>query len=101
MTEPGELDVDRLLRQAKSRFGTRVVELDPNCVLLYDAASWQDALVFVTDGEIEVECAAGERQRFSRGAILCLAPLSVRWLRNTGQVTARLAAIWRQAAQDR
>jgi quercetin dioxygenase-like cupin family protein len=101
MTEPGELDVDRLLRQAKSRFGTRVVELDPNCVLLYDAASWHDALVFVTDGEIEVECAAGECERFSRGAILCLAPLSVRWLRNTGQVPARLVAISRRAARDR
>jgi quercetin dioxygenase-like cupin family protein len=101
MTEPGELDADRLLRQATGRFGGRVVELDPNCVLLYDAASWHDALVFVTDGEIEVECAGGERERFSRGAILCLAPLSVRWVRNTGQVPARLVAIWRQAARDR
>jgi quercetin dioxygenase-like cupin family protein len=101
MTEPGELDVDRLLRQARSRFGIRVVELAPNCVLLYEAASWHDALVFVTDGEIEVECARGERERFSRGAILCLAPLSVRWLRNTGHVPARLVAIWRQAARDR
>jgi quercetin dioxygenase-like cupin family protein len=101
MTEPGELDVDRLLRQARSRFGTRVVELAPNCVLLYEAASWHDALVFVTDGEIEVECARGERERFCRGAILCLAPLSVRWLRNTGHVPARLVAIWRQAARDR
>jgi quercetin dioxygenase-like cupin family protein len=101
MTEPGELDIDRLLRQARSRFGTRVVELAPNCVLLYEAASWHDALVFVTDGEIEVECARGERERFCRGAILCLAPLSVRWLRNTGHVPARLVAIWRQAARDR
>ena len=101
MTEPGELDVDRLLRQAKGRFGIRVVELAPNCVLLYDAGSWHDALVFVTDGEIEIECAAGERERFSCGAILCLAPLSVRWLRNTGQVPARLVALWRDAAHDR
>jgi quercetin dioxygenase-like cupin family protein len=101
MTEPGELDVDCLLRQAKSRFATRVVELAPNCVLLYDAASWHDALVFVTDGEIEVECTAGERRRFSSGAILCLAPLSVRWLRNTGPVPARLVAIRRHASRDR
>jgi quercetin dioxygenase-like cupin family protein len=101
MTEPGELDADRLLRQATSRFGTRVVELDPNRVLLYDTASWHDALVFVSDGEIEVVCAGGERERFSRGAILCFAPLSVRWLRSTGQVPARLVAIWRHAARDR
>jgi quercetin dioxygenase-like cupin family protein len=101
MTEPDELDIDSLLRQAKSRFGTRVVELAPNCVLLYEPASWHDALVFVTDGEIEVECARGEREHFSRGAILCLAPLSVRWLRSTGHVPARLVAIWRQAARDR
>jgi quercetin dioxygenase-like cupin family protein len=101
MTEPGELDVDRLLRLEKSRFDTRVVELAPNCVLLYDTTSWHDALVVVTDGEIEVECAAGERERFSSGAILCLAPLSVRWLRNTGPVPARLVAIWRHAAHDR
>jgi quercetin dioxygenase-like cupin family protein len=101
MTEPGELDVDRLLRQAKSGFGGRIVELDPNRVLLYDAASWHDALVFVTDGEIEVVCAGGERERFSRGAILCLAPLSVRWLRNTGRAPARIVAIWRDTAHDR
>jgi quercetin dioxygenase-like cupin family protein len=101
MTESGELDVDRLLRQATSRFGTRVVELATNGVLIYDAASWDDALVFVTDGEIEVECAGGEHQRFYRGAILCLSPLSVRWLRNTGQVPARLVAIWRNASHDR
>jgi len=101
MTEPGELDVDRLLRQAKTRFGGRVVELEPSRVLLYDAASWHDALVFVTDGEIEVVCAGGERERFCRGAILCLAPLSVRWLRNTGQVPARLVAISRRTARDR
>jgi quercetin dioxygenase-like cupin family protein len=101
MTEPGELDVDRLLRQAKSRFGTRVVELAPNRVLVYDTASWHDALVFVTDGEIEVECTSGERQRFASGAILCLAPLPVRSLRNTGQAPARLVAIWRRAARDR
>jgi quercetin dioxygenase-like cupin family protein len=101
MTEPGELDVDRLLRTAKGCFGTRVVELDPNCVLLYDAACWRDALVVVADGEVEVECAAGERERFSRGAILCFAPLSVRWLRNTGEAPTRLVAIWRHAAGDR
>jgi hypothetical protein len=102
MTEPGDLDVDRLLRRAKNRgFGGHVVELDPNRVLLYDAASWQDALVVVTDGEIEVVCACGTRERFSRGAILCLAPLSVRWLRSTGQAPARLVAIWREAARDR
>jgi len=101
MTEPGELDIDRLLGQAKSRFVGQVVELDPNRVLLYDAASWHDALVFVTDGEIEVVCAGGERERFCRGAILCLAPLSVRWLRNTGQAPARLVAIWRHPARDR
>ena len=101
MTEPAELDVDRLLRQANGRFGTRIVELAANGVLVYETASWHDALVFVTDGEIEVVCARGERQRFSRGAILCLAPLSVRWLRNTGQAPARLVAIWRRASRDR
>ena len=101
MTEPGELDGDRVLQRAKSCFCGRVVELDPNHVLVYDAASWHDALVFVTDGEVEVACAGGERERFSRGAILCLAPLSVRWLRSTGQAPARLVAIWRQAACDR
>jgi quercetin dioxygenase-like cupin family protein len=101
MTEPGELDVDRLLQNAKGRFGTRVVELAPNCVLLYDAASWHDALVLVADGEIEVVCAGGERERFCRGAVLCLAPLSVRWLRNSGHAPARLVAIWRPPARDR
>src|SRR5207247_4759405 len=64
MNDADEIDLDRLTRRLPARFGTRTLELAPASVLAYDAASWRDAIVVVTAGEIEVECVGGERGRF-------------------------------------
>lgn len=96
MNDADEIDLDRLTRRLPARVGTRTVELAPASVLAYDAASWQDAIVFVTAGEIEVECVSGERGRFRHGDILCFAPLPVRVIRNAGAAPAQLLAIWRR-----
>jgi quercetin dioxygenase-like cupin family protein len=98
MSDADELDVERLAGPVPARFGKRTVELAPASVLAYDATSWRDAIVFVTAGEIELECSSGERRRFREGDILCLASLPVRLLRNVGEAPARLLAIWRLAA---
>jgi quercetin dioxygenase-like cupin family protein len=95
MTDADEIDVERLARVVPARFGTRTVELAPASVLAYDAPSWRDAIVFVTAGEIELECTSGERRHFHEGDILCFAPFPLRLLRNVGAGPARLLAIWR------
>jgi glyoxylate utilization-related uncharacterized protein len=99
MTDPDELDADRLAVSGSSAFLRRIVELAPNVVLEYDATSWADAIVFVLAGEIELECSSGDQHRFSRGAILCFAPLPVIEVRNAGTAPARLLAISRRAPQ--
>ena len=98
MSNADQIDVERLVREVPERFGKRTVELAPACVLAYDASSWQDAIVFVIAGEVEVECSSGERRRFHEGDILCLAPFPVRLLRNVSAVPTRLLAIWRLGA---
>jgi hypothetical protein len=88
------LDVERLARDAL-HFRRRVVELARDEELRIDAGAWQDAIVFLDTGEVELECVAGERRRFSKGAVLCLLP-PVRVLRNCGAGRARLIAISRR-----
>ena len=101
MSGADEIDVEGIARQASARFGTWMVELPAASVLDYDATSWEDAIVFVTAGEIELECSSGARRRFCRGDILCLAPLPVRLVRNVGGRPARLLAVWRRGARSR
>lgn len=99
--DPGgadSLDVTRIACTALPAFGRRVVELAPGAELAFDPASWQDAIVFVLAGEVEVRCAAGASHRFERGNVLCFTQLPVRTLHNRGPVPARLLAIWRHAA---
>ena len=95
MNDEEELDVERLARDAL-RFRRRVVELAADDELRIDAGAWCDAIVFLDTGEIEVECVAGERRRFSKGAVLCLVP-PAHILRNCGRDRARLIAISRRA----
>jgi quercetin dioxygenase-like cupin family protein len=93
MSADDELDLDRLAQT--STFRKRVVDLVPEQVLPSNAAVWDDAIVFLTAGEIELEFRGGERQRFGRGAVLCLAPLPPGVVRNVGAVPARLIAFSR------
>jgi len=89
------LDVERLACDAL-QFRRRVVELAADEELRIDPSLWRDAIVFLDTGEIEVECVAGERRRFSKGAVLCLVP-PVHVVRNCGRDRARLIAISRRA----
>jgi glyoxylate utilization-related uncharacterized protein len=93
------LDVERLARGAQSTFPRRTIELQPSAVLSDDGVNWEQAIVFVTAGEIELVCATGARARFRAGDILCLAPFANRTVRNSGTEPARLLAIWRHATE--
>jgi glyoxylate utilization-related uncharacterized protein len=100
MTRRDKLDVERLAETASSGFCKRVVELEPESLLLYEADAWRDAIVFVTAGEIELECTSGERHRFRRGDILCLEPFPIRAVRNSSRAPARLLAVRRRARES-
>jgi quercetin dioxygenase-like cupin family protein len=94
MSDDDELDPDALA-PSSLHFRRRVVELAPGEAIAVDPASWDDAIVFVTAGEIELECARGERRRFSCGATLCFGP-PLRAVRNCGPDPVRLVAVWRR-----
>ena len=95
MSRDEELDLDRLARDSL-HFRRRVVDVAPGEELDIDTDRWRDALVVLERGEVELECAAGERVRFAAGAVLCLLP-PVCFLRNTNSRPARLITISRRA----
>ncbi|MER5424295.1 hypothetical protein [Streptosporangium roseum] len=61
----------------------------------YDEAAWHDAIVRVQGVEVELETVSGARRRFGHGAVLCLAGLPLRVLRNPGPGLVTLIAISR------
>ncbi|HEY7045712.1 MAG TPA: hypothetical protein VH373_00730 [Jatrophihabitantaceae bacterium] len=77
------------------RLTRRVVEIAAGSALALDAAPGPDAIVFVTAGEIDVECSSGASARFGTGAVLCFTRITVRALRNPGCEPARLLVIGR------
>jgi hypothetical protein len=94
-----ELDVERLTCCESSSFARRTIELSPASVLDDDGqVDWDQAIVFVTAGEIELTCRSGARARFRRGDILSFAPFPNRVVRTYGGEPARLLAIWRRAS---
>lgn len=82
-------------RRAAGRFDVRTIALPPGHARPYDPGEWRDALVVVGLGEVELEFAAGARRRFGCGAVLWLARLSLRTLRNPGAEPAVLVAVTR------
>lgn len=61
----------------------------------YIPDEWGDALVIVQSGVLELESRGGVRRRFGLGAILFLAGLRLRSVRNPGDATTVLIAVTR------
>jgi hypothetical protein len=80
---------------ATSGYVRRKVRFEPGCCRPYDNAEWEDALVIVTLGVIELEGLSGRRWRFPRGAILWLTDLPLRAIHNPGEEEAELATVSR------
>jgi hypothetical protein len=93
MNEPDRISF--LGRQCPENFRLSRVILQPRETLECRAADWADALIVVERGELEVELRSGTRAWFGEGAILVLAGLSVRRLRNSGRVPLVLSALSR------
>jgi quercetin dioxygenase-like cupin family protein len=91
-----DLDVERLARSDSPNIARRTIELAAHSVLDDEEVDWEQAIVFVTAGEIELVCSSGARARFRSGDILCFAPFPNRAVRNSGAELARLLAIGRR-----
>jgi hypothetical protein len=83
-------------RRLPPAFQLRLLAVAPGGERAYDEAEWRDALVVVERGEIELESATGDLQRFVRGDVLWLVGLPLRALRNKGHEIAVLAAVSRR-----
>ncbi|HVL84127.1 MAG TPA: hypothetical protein VM367_07575 [Pseudonocardia sp.] len=67
----------------------------PGVARPHDDREWVGALVLLTRGEVDLECAAGGRRRFGAGAVLWLTGLGLRALHNPGTGPAVLLAVTR------
>lgn len=85
----------RLTSMDCARFQRNVVRLDAGCSRPYDQAEWEDALVIVTVGVIELVGLSGRHWRFPRGAMLWLTDLPLAAIHNPGEEAAELAAVSR------
>jgi hypothetical protein len=78
-------------------FERRIVHVERGARLDCREPLWQDALVVVLTGELDVECSSGESHCFRSGDVLTLARLPIRRAHNSGATPTRLLAIWRKA----
>ena len=76
-------------------FDRRVVVLEPGVSRPTDDSEWHDALVMVTCGDVDLECAAGGRRRVAAPAVLWLAGIDIRVLHNVGVDPVVLVAVSR------
>src|SRR5262249_45603888 len=70
--------------------GRGAVTIPPGGSWSYDEADWRDAVVLVVRGTVELEGASGRRRAFGAGAVLWLAGIPLRALRNPGDAPAVL-----------
>jgi hypothetical protein len=78
-------------------FVRRAITLAPGDRRPYDPGEWWDAIVYVEDGEVDLEGREGGFARFTRGDVLWLSGLPVAALHNRGSEPARLVAVSRRA----
>lgn len=82
-------------------FRRRTVVVEPGGRRPYDYAEWQDELVVVEHGRLDLECHNGGIRSFPTGAVLCLAGLPLRALHNRGTDPTVLVAVSRRAEPER
>ena len=82
-------------------FSRRVLRVAPGLALSVELRYLRDALVFVEQGELELECRGGTCRRFGRGSMIPIALLPVSCLRSVGPDELTLVAVSRaRAATD-
>ena len=78
------------------RFRRRVVTIAPGERCAYVSEDWEDALVLVEDGAVELEDLGGDRRSLARGAVLWLVGLPLKAVHNVGRHPAVLVAVSRR-----
>jgi FAD/FMN-containing dehydrogenase len=91
---------DRLVLRTPpdGRFARRDVILAPGQERRFEEAEWRDTLVVVVAGSVEIETRCGVRRTFMRGDVAFLTGLSLRTIRNPGQMSAVLDTVRRRPA---
>ena len=74
-------------------FERRVIVVAPGSTRAFDPVEWQDAIVVVERGCVEVEGVSGTRRTFGRGDVVYLDGLPLRRLHNHGDEAAVLVAV--------
>jgi hypothetical protein len=92
----GAAYVSFLGRPLPPAFALRSVAVAPGRERAFDEAEWQDALVVVERGEIELEFVGASRHTCARGDVLWLSGLPLRALHNRGTEPALLVAVRRR-----
>jgi hypothetical protein len=82
-------------RPLPAAFNMRVVAIEPGVTLPYVDEDWQDALVVIEHGEVEVECTAGGSKSFGPGSVVHMVGLSLRAMHNRGTQTVVMSAVSR------
>jgi hypothetical protein len=83
-------------RSCPESFRLCMMILQPRDAIEWRPADCADALIIVERGELEVELRSGTRAWFRQGAILVLAGLPLRRLRNPGRAPLVLSALSRE-----
>jgi hypothetical protein len=73
----------------------RIVTIPPGSSRSYDPAEWDDALVIIELGAMEMEGISGACRQFAIGSVLWLSGLPLRALHNRGTDLLILALILR------
>ena len=92
----GGVRVSFLGKDCGPAFQVQRVLIPPRVERAFISHEWDDALVIVEQGMIELESLHGERRRFVTGDILCLAGLHLRVLSNVGPDPAVLSSTSRR-----
>jgi len=72
-----------------------MVRIPAGCDRAYDESEWEDELVIVVCGAVELVGLSGRCWPFGRGAILWLQGLPLRAIHNAGEETAVLMTVSR------
>ncbi|MGQ0848853.1 MAG: hypothetical protein ACT4OP_07000 [Actinomycetota bacterium] len=87
--------LDLVSRRLAPWYRVRVVVVAGGTERVIDQGEWDDTLLVVERGEIELECRSGSRRRFSVGSTLWLVGLRLRAMVNPHAVPAHLIAVSR------
>lgn len=79
----------------------RLVAIPPGGSKPFMAEEWDDSLVVIEQGSVELECIRGGRRAFVTGSVMFLSGLPLRTIHNPGAKPALLAAVSRLSKKDK